>query len=414
LNKKTNKDVLVKIELASVIFLLLFAESINAPFIPPVLINILIYVIVLILIIGRLKRFTYVALKDPSLLLLIGIAVTSVYWSVSPSNTLQEVRALLRSLLFSIYLAMQYTPKEQIRLLSWVTGLALIMSCIVCLFLPSYGLAVDEGHYAAWQGIFNHKQMFGRYLAFASTIFLVNTIAHKDKKWMRIIWLGFIFMLTILSQSKTSLIAFIMLLLSLPVHKIILQKKARGLLIIIAFFLTFLISIMLALNLEDIVVGSLGKNLEFNGRTPIWSMIINKGLERPFLGYGYNAFWTSNESTFIIMNSWARGQESFVSGEDVFHSHNGFLDLFIQIGIIGSIIFAYNLIVTISRVIQLLLITRQVEYFWMLQFTAVYIVFNMAEGQTLLSTNNILWIIYGYVSFSSALQLNRIKQKINI
>ncbi|WP_017651404.1 O-antigen ligase family protein [Fortiea contorta] len=408
--KNTSSEGIFKsLEVISVIFLLLFAESLNASFIPSSLINILSYGIILILIVGRLKRFTYAASRDTSLILLIGVALASVYWSINPSDTAQEVRALLRSLFFSIYLAMQYTPKELIRLLSWVIGFALILSFFASLMFPSYTISSEPDNYSAWQGIFNHKQIFGRFLSFGSTIFISNLIAKKGSIWNNLSWLGFIFILLIFSQSKTGLIAYLLVLLFLPVYKIVVQKHGRALFLLIALLITSLLIILISLNIENIVVGYLGKNLEFNGRTPIWTMIIDKGLERPFLGYGYNAFWTSNESTFIIMNSWARGQEGFRTGQIIFHAHNGFLDLFLQLGLIGVILFTYNLLLTIIRIINLLFTTRQFEYFWMLQFLVVYLIFNLSEGQTLLSTSNILWIIYGFISLSSSIQYNRIK-----
>lgn len=412
--QRFNSIFLSKLETPIVAFLLLFAEALNVPFIPPVIINSFSYATVLFLIAIRLRRFAYFLLKDISFVSLIILAVLSVYWSINPSETLQEVRALVRSMFFSIYLALQYNPTEQIKLLSWVTGLAILLSFIVCLLFPSYGIASDPDNYSAWTGIFTHKQIFGRFLSFSASIFLVRAAYQRNQHWLNFVLLSLILILTIFSQSKTSLMGFFILVTFLPFYRIARQKGTRFLLMLITLLIAICLAIILTLNLQTIVVDMLGKNLEFNGRTPIWTMIIEKGLrERPLLGYGYNAFWTSDVSTPILMNSWARGQENFVSGEDIFHAHNGFIDLFIQLGIVGVVIFIVNFLETIRKTVYLLFVTRRVEYFWMLEFLLIYLIFNFIEGQTLLSTNNILWLSYGYVSVSSSVHYGHLKNLFN-
>lgn len=400
---------LKKLEIFSVILLIFFAEAINVP-IPPNIINIITYGTVLVLIIGRLKRFAYVATRDVSLLLLVGITVASFLWSTSLSDTVAEIRAVVRSILFGVYLAMQYTPREQIRLLSWTTGIAMILSFTLGLTIPSYAtMSSDLYHSSEWQGIFIHKQALGRYTSFAASIFLISAFDKKSNRWFAMAGICLAFILILLSQSKTGLVAFILLLLQMPLYKIVKQNRARALYMVVVLFLLTTIAIIISINLETIVVGYLGKNLEFNGRTPVWKLAIEKGMERPFLGYGYNAFWTSEASDFVIMNTWFGLSKEVANHTLTFHAHNAFIDLFLQLGLIGMLLFFWSLIAVIYRVIKLILITRRIEYFWMFQLLAVYLVYDMVEGKTILSTNNILWLTYISIVLSSAIEYSRIK-----
>ena len=404
-----NNKLIKKIEFLSVIFLLLFSENLNIPFISSAIIHTVSYGIIVILVMGRLKQIAYVATKDISLLLLVGVTVASVLWSVSLSDTVAEIKAVVRSILFAIYFATQYTPREQIRLLSWVTGIEMILSFTVGLALPSYAFSSEVSLHSALRGIFSHKQTLGRFTSFAASIFLITAFDKKSNRWFALAGLCLAVILLLLSQSKTGFVAFVLLLVLMPLYRIVKQKRAKALSMVVMLLLFSTVSVIILLNLETIVVDVLGKNLEFDGRTPIWTLAIEKGMERPFFGYGYNAFWTSEASDYVIRNTWIGLSEDVANHTVTFHAHNSFIDIFLELGLLGLMIFLYNFITVMIRLVKLILITRKIEYFWMFQFSAFYLVYNMAEGGSLLSTDNILWITYVSIVFSSAIELDRFR-----
>jgi exopolysaccharide production protein ExoQ len=397
----------LKLEICVTIILLLCAESVSFPFVKSSFFNIITYGIILFLVSKKIKKFAYVLTRDISFLLFILFAIASFFWSASPEDTFSSIRAAIRSVLFGAYLAMQYTPKQLIRLLSWVTGIAVILSFVFCLVIPSYGIRAD----GTWQGIFTHKQIIGRFMSFTASIFLANILDRSFNRWIGIFGIFSIVTLIIMSQSKTGFISFSLSLILIPFYKIVKQKKARLLFMLIGLLILSIIAAIVALNIETIVIDYLGKNLEFNGRTPIWTLAIEEILKRPFIGYGYNGFWTSNFSNTIIMNTWAKNDPGFLSREVIFHAHNSFIDLLLEFGIIGSTLFIFSFILLSIRVTKLLITTRQLEYFWMFQFLGVYLVYSIAEGQAVLPTNGVLWIAYISIVFSSKIQLNRIKNR---
>jgi len=67
---------------------------------------------------------------------------------------------------------------------------------------------------------------------------------------------------------------------------------------------------------------------EWTGRTDIWQFAIDNIRVRPLFGHGFGAFW---ETPFTYFQPIVEGSEvAFAS-----HSHNGFLDLALTIGIPG-------------------------------------------------------------------------------
>lgn len=172
-----------------------------------------------------------------------------------------------------------------------------------------------------------------------------------------------------------------------------------------------ILAIILSLNIEYIVVDLLGKDLAFDGRVPLWNLAIEKGLEQPWLGYGYEGFWSSpNVSDYVIYNSWAVLNEGFRNHSVQFHSHNGFIDLFLELGFIGVFIFLLNIFFSIKRIITLLISTRGVEFYWMLQFLGIFWIANLAEGGLVLSSRDMFWIIYVSIVISSAVEQTRINK----
>lgn len=366
------------------------------------------YGILLILIIPLWKKCFYVATRDIPLLLLVGMVFVSVFWSVAPDFTADESKAVLRSTLYGVYLATRYTPREQMRLIGWVLLIAALLSLGYALALPSEGIAMTNNE-ISWKGVFTHKQYLGRQMALGCGVFLLTAVESKKLRWVALAALSLMVLLILLSRSKTALILLLLTLLMLPMYKVVKQQyKLQVFIYLIALVLIGSVAIFIVSNLEFILVDTLGKDLEFNGRVPIWILILDKAFERPWLGYGFAGFWTSPESLYVLNNTWAGTQASIEEGVR-FHAHNGFIDLFIQLGLLGLSLFIFNFIKVFLKVISVLNYTKAVEFFWMLQFLVLMLVFNLSEVITILSTGT-LWTLYVSIALSTSVQQNRIRK----
>jgi O-antigen ligase len=157
--------------------------------------------------------------------------------------------------------------------------------------------------------------------------------------------------------------------------------------------------------------------MEFNGRTPIWNLVVKKGLEKPFFGYGYHGFWSSDAGDYVLARTWLGDYDEpgkiVDSGKKKAGgiAHNGFLDLFVQLGFVGLILFTLNLIMLSARVFLLLFTTRSIEYFWIIIFIGINLVTNISDSLTILESNNIFWIVYVAVAMTTALELSRLRRK---
>ncbi len=92
------------------------------------------------------------------------------------------------------------------------------------------------------------------------------------------------------------------------------------------------------------VVQSLGRDPTFTGRTAIWSAAVAVS-ENPLLGSGFESFWTMD-----------RMQKVFdLSGQHIQEAHNGYLEIYLNLGWIGLgflailIVIGYHNVITVFR-----------------------------------------------------------------
>lgn len=371
------------------------------------------YIILLFLIIFRWKRCLYVATRDISLLLLVGILLLSYFWSAAPEFTLDESKSVVRAILFGVYLAAQYNPKELMQLLVKLFGIAVIVNLIFISFVVAIGqpdLAISHANNEpSWQGILTHKQYLGRMMMHGAILFLLSSYTFNRFRW--ITWVGFSFSISLLflSKSKTSWIGFIVALSLLPIHKLIkLNYKVRALMYTTIVLIIGIIAVLVFTNLEIIIVNILRKPPDFNGRFEIWQLAIEAISKRPWLGYGFAGFWTSNEGLAIVKQTWAASTESTIR----FHSHNGFIDTLLQLGIVGLLIFIFNLFATVQRLVILIHLTKSIESFWMLEFIILSFFLQFSETLTLVSLSTIC-SIYISIVLSTIIWKTRVRYNIS-
>jgi exopolysaccharide production protein ExoQ len=134
-------------------------------------------------------------------------------------------------------------------------------------------------------------------------------------------------------------------------------------------------------------------------------------MKRPLLGYGYSGFWGSDAGWWVFSKvPWAVGENPLETVDAKnFTAHNALLDLALQLGLLGIAIALFNLLLVLYRAISLIGKTASLESFWMLQVILFQIIGSCFEPPIHLASNNIHWIIYVAMAYSSALLLRRMR-----
>lgn len=354
------------------------------------LLFLLVYTITLFLLIVRWKKVLYLLSKDKFIWVLVGVSVASIFWSSSQSMTIARDLALVGTSLFGLYFATRYSLEEQIQLLSSMFGIVIILSFLFAIALPKYGI-MDGIHAGAWRGIYNHKNVLGKVMVTGVIIFLLRAISSQKNRLL--LWCGFSLslILILLSTSKGSLINVLTLLAAFAAYHIL---RWRYVLMLPSLTTIAMVGAGLQLWLTantEVLLSLMGKDATLTGRTELWASVLDMIWKRPLLGYGFGAFWSGAESesaSIIDAEGWS-----------VPNSHNGLLDLGLNLGILGVLIFGIGFLTTSLKALAWVRLSRTAEQFWPIMYITYFVLANLSET-TLMIQNDIFWVLYVAVALS--------------
>lgn len=311
------------------------------------------------------------------------IILVSATWSDIPDLTLRRSISLLWTACFGFYFGKRFTLNEQLHLLAWMCGIAVVLSFLTAALLPQYGVmgrgisitAETIAHSGSWRGIYIHKNVLGRVMVLSSMVFFL--LAQGNQKYRWVAWTGFIlsFGLIVLCTSKTSIVILFTLMILVNLYKSL--RLNYTLLIPFSISIVSLagVTATIILGIAEEVLGAMGKDMTLTGRTELWTLVIEKIGERPWGGYGFNAFWLGVGSPSEII--WRE------LNWEVPHSHNGFLDLCLDIGLIGLLVFILAFSLVYLRGIAWVRFTRNTDSLWPITYLSFLVLANLTESSLL-------------------------------
>ncbi|MEH2068463.1 MAG: O-antigen ligase family protein [Nostoc sp.] len=356
------------------------------------------YIVIFLLIALRWKKVIHVIGRDKLVWVLLAVCALSSFWSLDSDTTIRRVFGLLGTTLFGVYLASRYTLKEQLKLCTYMLGISAVACFLIVLLMPQYGLGVEE-HARAWRGIYSQKNILGRRFVLSGAIFFFLAMTTRQNRW--VLWLGYIAsgILVFFSSSTTSLGNLLILTAAFPIYNRILRFRYTTLIP----SLTFISAVSVAfyawfVTYADQILGSVGKDTTLTGRSEIWPAVLELIAKKPWLGYGYGAFWYGSDTSGAAYVQAAAGWPAP-------SAHNGFLDLWLALGLLGVLVFLMGLLINFFRGIYLIRLNKMPENnVWLLIYLTFTIVSNFTET-ILLEQNSIEWTLYVSAILSSQISL---------
>ncbi|MBW4593975.1 MAG: O-antigen ligase family protein [Brasilonema angustatum HA4187-MV1] len=353
------------------------------------------------------KKTIILCRKNILLCILSVIALLSFLWSEFPDFTLFNSRDILMMTSFSLYFATRFNQKEQVQVIANALLIGCFLSIIAALVLPSVGIhqASDamEAHPGAWKGVYGHKNNFGSMMVLSSITFF--TLPKENSFFYKWFGFGLSLVLMLLSTSKTSLVlSFVLIFIIMFYKNFRWHGKISVIFTNIGILLLGCIIVPLLTYWVELLTG-LGRDATFTGRTPIWTYALGRLMERPLLGYGRGAFWAP-KSPYAIEAGQALG-----TGWVAPHGHNGFLDIALDLGLIGFSLFLIIYFTAFVRALKQGYATKNLEYLWPLAYLTFLSINNVTES-ILLRGENVYWTLFITVAFT--MSQRKIIQPINI
>ncbi|MFZ0962217.1 MAG: O-antigen ligase [Terriglobia bacterium] len=321
------------------------------------------------------------AWKARWILLLVAVAIASTVWSQHPLVTIRRSVLMLSTTAFGIYFGSRFTVPQQLRLLGWTCALVVLTSIFMAIFLPHYG--VDHLLFpGAWRGAFTHKNILGRAMAFSMLVFY---FARPPAGWW-VRWVGIAgaLCLLVLSRSATGIFVTAIMVATLPLYRLFRSKLTVAIPIIIVVGLAAVGSGFLLYPILPSLFELLHRGPTLTGRIELWHAMLLSIAKRPWLGYGFSAFWRAEggSSAVIEQVNWR-----------VLGGHNGLLDIAIDMGILGLSIFVAGYVVQLRGALRLLRKTTGEVPIWLWTYLTFMLLYSLTES-TIFHQNNIFWILY--------------------
>ncbi|MFD5225022.1 O-antigen ligase family protein [Microbacterium sp. NPDC058342] len=284
------------------------------------------------------------------------LALVSVLWSRWPMATLLTWALLAAVTVTALFLSTLLSWQEIARALSTafklILGLSLAIELWVSLLLrhpllPNFVDAPDGriDPHLYWvrgnlfdggriQGIVGNAHTLAMMCLFALIVFGVLYAARVRRRGVLIVWALLAVVLLVAAASTTVYLGVAVILAVLAAALIARRATmpAARRVVYLVFAAVAVVAVASATLLGGRVLELFGKSADLTGRVEIWQKVWERAITRPAFGNGFSSPWVPWDPAF---QGWIVDH-----GLTVFHAHDMWLDVFLQLGAAGVVLMA--------------------------------------------------------------------------
>lgn len=256
----------------------------------------------------------------------------SFNWSNQPDLTLRQ--GLLMCVTYgAACMVSQYLSWLRLaRVLAGLFTLQAVVSAGLAILTPQWGV-MSEIYPGAWSGIWSFKQTLGVAMAVASGGVMGYALMQPKAVWWTAPAVVIIALCAIKSEATTAILVT-GLAMAMPVAVWFAQKHPSAAVLSVWVVVSGLAALFLVITiLAPLMFQLLGKAPTLTGRTEIWRALAAPIAERPWFGWGYQAFWTDTSLTSPVDRI-----ESLMEGFRPPDAHSTPMDIRLQLGVVGLIL----------------------------------------------------------------------------
>jgi len=312
---------------------------------------------------GTIRRLRYLPV---ALLAFVAYSLASTLWSNWPLETIAGSALLWLTIIVALPFALLISWEALLVAFSsamrWIVGLSLLFELVVSTIirhpvLPVYvdWITVEKAPLMLmWsrnllfvdgkiQGILGNSSMLAAVALLALIALIVQFFAHRIGRISAAAWFVVIVGTLVLTRSATMTIAgavVLAVLVLVLVRRRMRSPRSRVVFGVTVLALAVVTAVTVALNWTRILA-LFGKSGDLTGRVEIWQNVIGLAVQRPAFGWGWLGYWPPWVEPLGSLNKrWGVYQ---------LHAHDAWIDLWMQVGIVGLVIFACFVLVTVLR-----------------------------------------------------------------
>ncbi|MGC2245680.1 MAG: O-antigen ligase family protein [Terriglobales bacterium] len=289
--------------------------------------------------------------QNSALALFLAFALLSVTWSDFPLATFKKWFRDVGVCMAALVVLSDARPLEAVRtVLRRLCYLLIPLSILLVKYYPNLGKSFSPWGGQEYTGVSTSKNMLGALCLVSGIFFFWDTVTNWHERRKRLVkrvilvdiaFIGMTLWLLNLSDSKTSTICLVIgCLMIAAAHSSFGRRHPRLVKALApASFLLYLI-LTFGFGMGAQLSQAVGKSGNMSDRTHIWEVLLTVPIN-PVLGTGYQSFWLGPRVQWI----WAR-----LNGDSVMSAHNGYLQIYLDLGAIGFLLFCMFLIATYRKI----------------------------------------------------------------
>lgn len=304
----------------------------------------------LVILSKRFDKILSLIRSEKYLTIFVVLCLLSALWSDYSLLSFKRSFQLFVMFLVIVEALVNIDPKILMNQLKIVVSIYLFFNLYACRFIPA---AIDPV-FGTWRGMEVQKNMLAQttiYCLLSSIVFFSFDKTRTSKLYDSLLILTSV-LIIYKAHSSTGIIAVTIIILMGIVFQIenIFNNLGIGRSILgltFLFILTFSgIFLIFSSDIFGLIPGYFGKDMTLSGRTDIWKFAWDDIEKRFLLGYGFATYWIMGSSRLEIFASYFEG---FMVNE----AHNGYLEIVLQLGLIGFVFFLFPIAAYIYRMFKL-------------------------------------------------------------
>lgn len=271
--------------------------------------------------------------------------------------------------------------------------LLLPFSILFIKYYPAFGRQFHSVGTQMFTGVTTQKNQLGQLCMLLGIYFCWNLFyvdrergdlgrrLHSSMYWAILLMIAW---LLYMSDSATSLVCLVAAIFLFLVGRspMMAHRPKR----IMAFFITCIVLyaiLQLTFDINTSLITMLGRRPDLTTRVPMWEDLLTMAAN-PYWGYGWQSFWLGKRGE-IVVDRWA-----------VHSTHNGYLDLYLNLGVIGLLLLVAWVVMGLSRVWRHLAIEHQTALL-RLVFILVVALYNWTETVDFGVSNTYMLFLLGTI-----------------
>lgn len=283
-------------------------------------------------LLGNMAHVGRALRREPLVPVFVGLIVLSLLWSADVAETVKDSVSFAFATAFAYYLVVRYVLPDILRLAARAVAIGTFFNYLWIVAFPQYSRTPDPQNPAivTVRGVTVFKNGLGAIAVLGLIIVWYRLRLDRRNRpiWFAVLVLNF--GLLVLSQSKTSLAAAIVLAVFVMVVRGVKARSTAFGAVVLATLAPLVVgSYLLATNLAN-VAALFGKDATLTGRTQLWRDTLHEIGKRPWFGAGWGAFWRgwfSPSHDIWLGNAWQPPT-----------AHNGLLQILTELGIVGAVV----------------------------------------------------------------------------